>query len=289
MPNTILRPSFTRLLLRKLQEGSSLNLVGLRGAGCSRALRDLSTLAQEQQDITCILVDINQYKHNYRGFIQQIQRQLLLPGGQKELPPPVEEGQYPAVSVVLDGKPFEHKQIFLLLNHFDALLNDPNQRLPKSFYDDLNSLNNRSGVSLCCVTERPHLQYQVHYKDEQGDLAVTLSWLDLQHQDLPHLLEEEIQAELDRLLAEQPAWREENQQNKYVNEIRNHLHPVRWMTLLQNDMETYPNGLTAEQRIEAVKQKYKDIYNTRPQPRSNVDIDTWLERLLKIRDIFGKK
>lgn len=76
MPHTPLRPTFTRLLLRKLREGHSINLVGLRGAGGSRALHDLQALAAAE-GLTAIRVDMNRYKYNYPGFIEEIQGQLL--------------------------------------------------------------------------------------------------------------------------------------------------------------------------------------------------------------------
>jgi len=288
MSSTPLRPSFTNVLYRSLRAGQSINLVGLRGAGCSRALEDLAELIKREGG-TPILVDLNKYKYNYSGFVEEVQGQLLLPSGENSNAQKAIEGEYPPVSLILRDQHTQHQHIFILLDHFDALLNDPEQRLPKHFYDDLNSLNNRPNVSLCCVTEKPHLQYRVHYRDDQGQLAVTLSWLDLQHLDLPHLLEEEIQAELHRELGKLPGW-SEGDEGAYIRVISGHLHPIRYIELLRTHFEQYPNELTPKQRDAQVGKQYKERYNNRPKAKTNWD--KLLDRILKvsqaIKNLRGK-
>ena len=298
MIQNALRPTFTSILFNRLKEGRSINLVGLRGAGCSRALRDVIELANAEE-ITTIYIDLNKYKYNYSGFEASVREQLLLPPAIKENSKLLEGANetlavttyndFTPVSVLLDESKSQHNHIFILLDHFDALLNDPRQRLPKIFYDDLNSINNQYGFSLCCVTEKPHLQYRVHYKDEQGALDVSLSWLDLQHINMTNLLDDEIHAELDRMLRNIPAWQNEPQKDIYIRTIAGQLHPVRYIDLLKTNLEIKA-GLTAEQRLFQIGKQYAGIYNNRPKPKSNWD--KLLERLVKfsevIRNIRGK-
>jgi hypothetical protein len=279
MPSTPLRPSFTNVLYRRLKAGQSINLVGLRGAGCSRALQDVAELIRNEGG-TPILVDLNKYKYNYAGFVEEAQEQLLLSAGNNRSAQKAIEGEYPPVSLILREHQTEHQHIFLLFDHFDALLDDPKQRLPKHFYDDLNSLNNKSNVSICCVTEKPHLQYRVHYKDEEGQLAVTLSWLDLQHLDLPHLLEEEIQAELCRAMKGILGWEED--EGAYIRAISGHLHPIYYIELLKTNFELYPDEYTPKQRNAQVGKQYKERYNNRPKSKTNWD--KLLDRLVRLSE-----
>ena len=289
MPATALRPSFTNILYRRLRAGQSINLVGLRGAGCSRALQDVADLVKADGG-TPILVDLNRYKRDYTGFVEAVQEQLhLTVGDQIGTVKAIEEQQYPPVSLILREQQTQDQHIFLLFDKFDALLDDPEQRLPKHFYDDLNSLNNKPNISLCCVTEKPHLQYRVHYRDEKGEITVTLSWLDLQHFDLPHLLEDEIQAALHRQLAGLPGWSKEDE-GHYIRAISGHLHPLHYIDLLKTHLELHTDGLTPQQRTYQVERKYAEVYNNRPKAKTNWD--KILEQIVKvsqaIKNLRGK-
>jgi len=288
MPSTPLRPLFTNVLYRRLKAGQSINLVGLRGAGCSRALQDVAELIRNEGG-TPILVDLNKYKYNYAGFVEEAQEQLLLSAGNNRTAQKAIEGEYPPVSLILREHQTEHQHIYLLFDHFDALLDDPGQRLPKHFYDDLNSLNNKPNISLCCVTEKPHLQYRVHYRDEKGEITVTLSWLDLQHFDLPHLMEEEIQAELHKQLTDLPGWSEQDE-GHYIKAISGHLHPLHYIDLLKTNLELHTDGLTPKQRTYQVERKYAEVYNNRPKPKTNWDKirEQLLDFTLMIKNIRGK-
>lgn len=177
---TQLRPTFNRRLFKKLSRGEALNLVGKRGAGCSRALREVAAMAAAE-GVTVVRVDMNEYKHHYNGFLQEINGQILqLPAGKKtgDLPPAhllpaLPEDQELAELIALRLK--SSGRIFLLLDHFDAILDNRDQRLPKSFFDDLNSIRKHDGIALCCVTERPHLQYRYYFEDEKGQLTSRIS------------------------------------------------------------------------------------------------------------------
>ena len=261
----MLRPSFNRRLFNKLEKGDSINLVGLKGSGCSRALEEVCEIAQTNGHITTVLIDMNSFKYDFEGFKRAVLEQYSLPVNSEFSPPnllPIST----ALSQIL-GPPKEiNSKIFLLLDHFDAVLDLPDQRLPKSFFDDLNSLRHRNGISLCCVTEKPHLQYRVFYTDENGRLINTLSWLDLGHLDLPPLLEDEIYEELNRALHSFPLWEKESPK-KYIDFIKGHNKPAWLFKVIKDDFESHPEWLQARHRIKRIGHTFGQRYGGRPSKK----------------------
>lgn len=182
-----LRPAFTRRLLRDLERGVSLNLVGESGRGRKRLLEDLSKAAPNNVQI--FYADMGHYKGEYAGFIRELGRQAQNAGLLSSLPKDESD--------LFHALENSRKSIFLLLHNFDALFygNDPDSHYDRRFFDNLNKLHSLQHISLVCVTRKPQNTYAVF----TGKKTVPL-WLNLQQEHLPLLKETEIRDEINRRL-----------------------------------------------------------------------------------------
>jgi hypothetical protein len=264
--NHCLRPDFAQRLYERLRQGDSINLTGKPGSGCSRALHDVARMAREQ-GIMALCLDMNAYKHSPRAFQQAVYEQMA-----QALPPaaelrPLPAGEAPPLypSQVLALQPMPAGQAFILLDNFHRILDNPQQRFPQRFFDDLNSLKNRPGISLCCVTEQPHLRYRIHTADEGGRITATTSWLDLQVVELPRLSRADIRAELERQLGGLPAWIDETDREALVDGLHGHEHPVALLRLLKTHYE-FEAPMPAAQRLYQCLRQYGGQYGARPRP-----------------------
>ena len=214
----MLRPDFTKLLFRRLKDGDSINLIGKPGMGCTECLQDIQLLAI-QEGITTIYLDFKRFKFNYDGLVNEAKIQLLN-GINQELEPKnlLENGDNTFAIVISESTP-KINQLFILIDHYDDILDNPLQKIPKSFFDDLNSLKNRAHVSVCCVTAKPHRQYKFYFKDEEeGKISDGTSWLVLKHRDLPRLTDEEILSFLNKKLSKHPLFEHEKKHlNQYID------------------------------------------------------------------------
>lgn len=214
MHNDFLRPDFTVKIFKLLEEGRSINLISTKGNGASRLLEDIKKKSQSNST-TVFKVDIKQFRHNYDGFLAIFKNEhtmnLALPSINSSFP------------TLLKAQLENYPKIFLLLDNFDCILDDKDQRFPKSFFDDLNSIRSIENCSICCVTEKVHNQYEIHYKDERGNLVNTLSWLDLQLVYIEPIIISEIREELNRQLLGCELWQAEPEKEVYVKDIfQNH-------------------------------------------------------------------
>lgn len=272
MPNYshCLRKAFTDSLYKKLKGGDSINIVGPRHNGQQRLLDDLAQLAK-QEAITVLEIDMNKWKHHYGGFVDAIQDQLnpsvhLLSNtplsatthSTKALPATNEQH----LSRVLSRHIIHHKQILLLLNNYDALLDNPKQRFPKSFFDDLNSLRNKANLSLCVLTEKSHLQYKVHYKSEDGKtLENKLSWLDLEIIELPKPTMSEIREELNKRLDTVLLWEQGPEQEQFVTALQNHTAFYQFLSIVCNSFSMNYEARDAKQRLYLCHKQYGNHYH----------------------------
>jgi len=176
-----LRPLFTENIVKILQRGGSVNLIGDSGQGRGRLLGDIQKLSL---DNTLILqVNMRTCKESYTGFIHALWQQL----GSMEKKP-LNLGQ------LMTRFEESGKQMWILLHHFDSLLDNPqiDKRFDVTFFNNLNAMRNHAQISLLCVTCKPHDQ-SIVFIDKK---AHSNSWLDLERQWLPMLTLEEISYEM---------------------------------------------------------------------------------------------
>ena len=283
----MLRPTFNQRIFNKLLNGNSLNLVGLRGSGCSKVLKEVKEMASTRNDILVFLIDMRRFKYNFKGLLEEINR-LKIEQASKLLAPPDRLLPIPApkdLSNLLTMQNIGTAKIFLLLDHFDAVLDLKDQRMPKSFFDDLNSWRHKDGFSLICVTQKPHLTYRVYFEDEIGRMDDRMSWLDLDHIDLEPLLEEEIVQELNRVLKHIPFWEQEPKE-PYLKLIKGHKHPIHLLATFLDDFEAYPDKTKPENRVIRIGHKYRERYGNRPKAKKITKWDKLISRLKEISEIW---
>jgi len=236
---TILRPNTTKGLVERLQEGRSINLIGKKGTGRTRLLQDIKMLA-EKQDITAVIIDFKRYRYNYDALVA------------KKLPE--------VIRMHIDKK----KPIFLLFNNFDYVFDDPKQRIPKHFFDNINAWKVYPKVAVLCVTQKSHKKHQIYYTDEKGEIKHQASWLDLLIMELPALQMQEIRKELHRCLQQVTAWTNEEQQEYLVEQLHGVTPQMTFIKQLVISFQMNPTW-NAKQRWFKVREMYaKHIHKEKP-------------------------
>lgn len=283
-----LRKSFTDSLYKKLKSGDSINIIGQRHNGQQRLLEDIAQLAR-QEGITALEIDMNKWKHHYAGFVDAVHDQLgqsMQTLSSAVLPAPTDSSKaLPAanqqhLSKVLSQQIINHKQILLLLNNYDALLDNPKQRFPKSFFDDLNSLRNKANLSLCVLTEKSHLQYKVYYEAEDGKtLDNKLSWLDLDIIELPKPTMSEIREELHKRLDSVSLWEKEPEQEQFVNALHNHTAFHQFLSIVCNSFSMNHEAMDAKKRLYLCHKQYGNHYH-------RVDKFEWGKPFARLKDLI---
>lgn len=174
-----LRPLFTENLVKDLQAGISLNLVGDPGQGRWRLVEDLQKCSLENMLI--LAVNMKSYKRSYPGFVEALWQQLDEATGRGDL------GQ------LLTTLEQHQQQVIFWLHDFDAILDnieiDPLYNL--QFIDSLNSIKNHHHWSLVCVTPMSYRNYVIFIEGKP-----LVSPLDLTPKAFPELTFEEIRFEL---------------------------------------------------------------------------------------------
>ena len=289
MPNTthILRPIFTQRLFEKLKTGDSINLVGLRGAGCDRALEDLEKMAAAE-NIPALRLDMNEYKISPDAFSRAVWEKTHpnMPNPSLIPLPEATAAALPAsanvpmqISEILARKNGAPSHVFLLLDNFHKLLDNPHQKFPRKFFDDLNSLKNRPHVSLCLVTEKPHLSYKIHIPDESG--KGNTSWLHLHYLEIAGLTRDEIRTELNRQLGTLPNWQQESQPEIILDGIHSHLHPLELLDLLKTSYEFEDGEISATIRL----RRALDTFGAKINRRPNASAFSWESIIGKLKEL----
>lgn len=255
-----LRPLFTENLLKDLQAGISLNLVGDPGQGRWRLIEDLQKCSL---DNTLILaVNMRSYKQSYDGLVNALWQSLGDPAGASDL------GQ------LLTTLEQRQQQIIFWLHDFDALLNNPDidPRYNLQFTDTLNSIKNHHRWSLVCVTAQSYRRYVFVIEGKP-----LVSPLDLTAKILPKLTFEEIRYELKNrnlpLNSEELAL--------VTKAIHGHDKPYQWLLAIVDNLR---NQIDAESsmplRLEKWRKEFRDLQPEIWDGRGGYDLSrkfrTWL-------------
>jgi ATPase family associated with various cellular activities (AAA) len=177
-----LRPTFTANVIKLLNEGFSLNIIGSPGTGRTRLLEDISTCCR--QSMHMVVVNMKSYKNSYGGFMGDLCAQCdFIRSHPRNL------GEFVKTLDASEGK------TFVCFDNFDALLESYqiDRKYNEDFYNTLNSIKHNPKVSLLCVTE-------VHYNKPvifiNGKFETSI--LELRAIELPRLSLEEIRGEVSR-------------------------------------------------------------------------------------------
>ncbi|OQW94048.1 MAG: hypothetical protein BWK79_07945 [Beggiatoa sp. IS2] len=173
-----LRPVFTESLVKDLQEGRSLNLVGENGQGRWRLLEDVEKC--HLRNTLILAINMKSYKQSYDGFVQALWQQAGETAG----------SDLGSLLTVLEQQP---QKIVFWLHDFDALLDNPDidERYNTNFTDSVNSIKTHHQWSLVCVTNQSYRKYIFIVNGKP-----LVSPLDLTAKPLPKLSFEEIRYEL---------------------------------------------------------------------------------------------
>ncbi len=216
--NDSLRPTFTALVVKSLQNGRSVNLIGAEGAGRERLLEDIRRAAPPETAV--VIVNLKNYRRSYDSLLDDVWRQLG------------KHGEKPVnLTALIEQCEQQNRQTFLCLHNFDALLGktDNDAKYDKTFYDALNFCRNRPHIALICVTQKPHDQSLVYVDGK----VISNSWLDLEQKQLPALTQLEIIAELDRTIApDMPYLRQDNLLGELVKRIQANPKPYDFLTFV---------------------------------------------------------
>lgn len=286
-----LRPLFTQRLFEKLKNGDSVNLIGGRGTGCDRALADLQQMA-EAEGIPVILMNMQQYAFSPDAFSravwEQIHQDKPYAGGNETAQLPdtkalaaLDSRMPMMISEILVERTGKPSHLFLLLDNFHKILDNFEQRFPRKFFDDLNSLKNRPHISICCVTEKSHLLYKIHIPDGQQKIHTSTSWLNLNPLELPRLRQDEIRAELTRLMKEIVNWQKETQVEIIVDAISKHDHPLELAALLRDHYHFNDGEMAASVRLKEILKNFAEQVNKRAKTKWL----SWESIIGKIKDI----
>lgn len=180
-----LRPTFTaRIAADLLERRRPINLIGAPGQGRGRLLDDLARI---DPDATLwLLADLKAHRYGFPGLIDALWDQAGLPGGRPR-----------SLGRLVDRLEGCGRRVCLLLNHFDAILDNPDVGVgyDVAFLDALNALKGR-GIGLLCVTGRGHSRYLMMTK--AGERRV--STLVLEEERLRPLALDELRVEVWRCL-----------------------------------------------------------------------------------------
>ncbi|MEL6133093.1 MAG: hypothetical protein AAFR59_06970 [Bacteroidota bacterium] len=134
-----LRPVFTQRIVDRIRAGEVLNLVGEDVQGATRLLEDIRD--EQPEGIAVILVDMEVYKESLEALLQALADVMGV--GLK-----IERMAEWLEAVKLHGS-----QLFLLMNHFDAILD--NEAYPTSFFTELNEMLLIPNIGFICATKQP--------------------------------------------------------------------------------------------------------------------------------------
>lgn len=261
-----LRPDFTQTLLARLVngEGENINLVGGPHQGREHALKDLRDLARKQ-GYKAYWLDCFQFLGE-EGFMRALGQAV----GTDPMPFNALLGQA-SLEVLLRAPAVGSKPVLLLLENFHKVLDNPKQPYSRHFFDGLNALRNQGLARLCIATERSHLTYKLHLKDET---VLTTSWLELVHRDLPPLLPSERRALLAKEIARCPHWRPEHEM-ACLEALEKSAYPLRLLDYITQYFEAPPGrGARVKALLRAWEKKCRqDVLGREKAP-------TWIKGVL---------
>ena len=213
-----LRPTFTALVVKSLQSGRSVNLIGAEGAGRERLLEDIRRAVSP--DTAIAIASLKSYRYSYENLIREIWWQLGKPG------------EKPAnLSELIEQCEQQNRQTFLCLHHFDALFDsiENDAKYDSTFLDALNFCKNRPNIALLCVTQKSYTNSVISINNK----SLRNSLLDLEQKPLPALTQSEIIDELERTIApDMPYLRHNNLLGELVKRIQANPKPYDFLTFV---------------------------------------------------------
>ncbi len=261
-------PLFTRQLLAELESGRSINLVGQRAQGTGRLLDDLEPLAPAH--ISLLRLNMHDQRQSHAALIDGLWHQAKARGITRA------EAKQPDSLTSWCDTLLDEVRVWLLLDRFDTLLDDPERDSRyhcRFFRDEINSLRNRPQILLLTQTAKPHNRYSIHC----GAGEPTLSPPDLQCHVLPRLSEPDARAEVRRRVPHLPL----QEQVQLADSIHREQGGYR---LLDYYLQRLAQGVDAElplaQRIKRWRREADDIL-----PALNLGslnrLRRWLKQLLR--------
>ncbi|OQW91531.1 MAG: hypothetical protein BWK78_04355 [Thiotrichaceae bacterium IS1] len=255
-----LRPLFTENLLKDLQAGISLNLVGDHGQGRWRLLEDLQRCALEKPLI--LAVNMRSYKQSYDGFVSALWQPLGETAGGGDL------------GSLLTALEKRQQQVIFWLHDFDALLDNPDidQRYNMDFMGSLNSIKNHYHWSLVCVTSKSYRKYVIIIEGQ-----TKVSPLELTAETLPKLTFEEIRYEVKSrnlpLNSEELAL--------VTKAIHGQLMSYQWLSAIANNLRNQIDvELSVPVRLEKWRKEFRQlqprVFDVRGGYELSRKIRTWL-------------
>jgi len=171
----MLRPLFTRSLATGLLAGNSFVMVSPHGRGRRQTVVDLRTLLAGR--VFTIHLNMRDYCNDFKGLLNDAMRQI---GGTQKTP-----GSW---SQFLDGIEKLADQSLLILHNFDEIRHPTAVACGYSisFFDALNSIEERCAISLLCVCENSHEAYLIdqEHRPIQGSSLLTASVVELPETDI---------------------------------------------------------------------------------------------------------
>lgn len=253
-----LRPTFTESLVKDLQEGRSLNLVGESGQGRWRLLEDVKNC--HLRNTLILEVNMRSYKQSYEGFVQTLRQQA----GETA------SGDLGSLLTALEQR---SQKVVFWLHDFDALLDNPeiDERYNTDFADSLNSIKNHRHWSLVCVTNQSYRKYVFIVKGKP-----LVSPLDLTAKSLPKLSFEEIRYDLkNRDLSLNT-----DELARVTSAIHQQKMPYRLLLAIADNLHNQVNTeLPLLQRLEKWKKEFRQLQPPIFGPRSgyewSIKVKTW--------------
>jgi hypothetical protein len=255
-----LRPLFTENLVKNLQAGISLNLVGDPGQGRWRLVEDLQKCALENTLI--LAVNMRSYKQSYDGFVGALWQPLGETAG---------GGDLGSLLTALENR---QQQVIFWLHDFDALLDNPDidPRYNLQFTDSLNSIKNHQHWSLVCVTAQSYRRYIFVIEGKPF-----VSPLDLTAKSLPKLTFEEIRKAL-------KSWKlslNSEELAQVTMAIHGHNRPYQWLLAIVDNLR---NQIDVESsmpvRLEKWQKEFRRLQPKVSDGRGGYDLSrkirTWL-------------
>jgi hypothetical protein len=175
------RKDFTRIIFKELTiDRISINIIGKKGNGKTRLIRDLEKINCENIDV--IYINMKEYVFNFGRMIEDIRDMVNIDETK------ITNNSISEVFEVAD------KNIYYIfcIDNYDAILQELNMdnKFNEEFFNDLNSIKNRTNVSLLCTSKIAHDKMLVYLGGKKTNRN---SWITLKKWDLPEIKYYEIE------------------------------------------------------------------------------------------------
>lgn len=246
-----LHPKFTELLVKRLQDRTSINLVGKVEHGRSRILKDIQDC--DLGEVKVVLADMKLYKHSYQGFIDEMNQQMGFDSDSANAPKDLTDWMNRVSSLQLKA--------YVLLDGFDALLSDKSiDELYRSntFVSKINAMKNHSYLSLICATDEYHKAS--HFYIESKHVP---SPFGLEKELMPTALSNaKIKAELERQLKNNAFWKNVKKRHNrgiFITAIQAHSKPYPFLVHLAKRIQIEDNiHANISQKIAEWKKEFEE-------------------------------